>query len=357
MPDLTKGHTFSSGEEVDHTKLNNLVGNASINSGVVGTTELADGGVTNAKVSTTAGIALSKLADGADAQVVVASSTGEPTYVALSGDATISNAGVLALAADSVTADQIIDDAVRPEHIQDDAIGAAALDDLLTDSGGTAAAYTHASITVDSTGRVSAAGNGVAMALNYAQVEITGVKQIYNHSTGDQDEANGGTKGEQDSFYLYTDGTDSLDATLTREALSSKVKIEFVLNADCNSGRGWWGKVQSSLDDGASWADTLVGDVGPGGGSDLRRSVQFSALHRNSTHAIGQISFSYIHTPAGGTGEEAVRYRVIVGVEAGYRIMVNYSHDEGDTEPRPTGDGGAHMIRAVSHMTLTEIPV
>ena len=59
-----------------------------------------DDSITNAKVSTTAAIALSKLASGTSGQIIVANSSGVPTYVTLSGDATISNAGVLTLAAE-----------------------------------------------------------------------------------------------------------------------------------------------------------------------------------------------------------------------------------------------------------------
>jgi hypothetical protein len=56
--------------------------------------------ITNAKVSTSASIALSKLAPGTSGQIIVANASGVPTYVTLSGDATISNTGVLTLAAE-----------------------------------------------------------------------------------------------------------------------------------------------------------------------------------------------------------------------------------------------------------------
>jgi len=56
--------------------------------------------ITNGKVSATAAIALSKLASGTSGQIIVANASGVPTYVTLSGDATISNTGVLTLAAE-----------------------------------------------------------------------------------------------------------------------------------------------------------------------------------------------------------------------------------------------------------------
>jgi hypothetical protein len=51
--------------------------------------------ITNGKVSATAAIALSKLAPGTSGQIIVANASGVPTYVTLSGDATISNTGVI----------------------------------------------------------------------------------------------------------------------------------------------------------------------------------------------------------------------------------------------------------------------
>ena len=50
MPDLTRGHTFSSGDTVDHNKLNNLAGNATINDGVITAAKIASSAVTSAKI-------------------------------------------------------------------------------------------------------------------------------------------------------------------------------------------------------------------------------------------------------------------------------------------------------------------
>jgi len=67
-----------------------------------GVASIASGAVVNADVNASAAIELSKLASGTSAQVVVADSSGVPTYRTLSGDVTISNTGVVAIAADSV---------------------------------------------------------------------------------------------------------------------------------------------------------------------------------------------------------------------------------------------------------------
>ena len=61
-----------------------------------------DDSITNAKVSTTAAIALSKLASGTSGQIIVANASGVPTYVTLGGDATISTTGELTIGGNKV---------------------------------------------------------------------------------------------------------------------------------------------------------------------------------------------------------------------------------------------------------------
>ena len=63
-----------------------------------GVTAIASNVIVNADINTGAAIDLSKLASGSSAQIVLANSTGVATYTAVSGDITITNAGVTALA-------------------------------------------------------------------------------------------------------------------------------------------------------------------------------------------------------------------------------------------------------------------
>lgn len=67
-----------------------------------GNAQIAANAISNADISTTAAIQLSKLASGSSAQVVLANATGVPTYVTLSGDVTIAANGLTTIAADSV---------------------------------------------------------------------------------------------------------------------------------------------------------------------------------------------------------------------------------------------------------------
>jgi hypothetical protein len=71
-------------------------------SGTITSTMIADGTIVNADINASAAIALSKLASGTSAQVVIANSSGVPTYTTLSGDITISDTGVVSVAANSV---------------------------------------------------------------------------------------------------------------------------------------------------------------------------------------------------------------------------------------------------------------
>lgn len=75
-------------------------GDVTITSG--GVTAIGSGVIVNADINNSAAIALSKLASGTSAQVIVANASGVPTYTTLSGDITISDTGVASIAADSV---------------------------------------------------------------------------------------------------------------------------------------------------------------------------------------------------------------------------------------------------------------
>ena len=63
---------------------------------------ILDSTITNADVANNAAIALSKIASGAAAQVVIANSSGVPTYTTISGDVTIDSTGNAQIAADKI---------------------------------------------------------------------------------------------------------------------------------------------------------------------------------------------------------------------------------------------------------------
>lgn len=68
---------------------------------------IADGVITNAKISSSSAISLSKLASGSSSQIVVANTTGVPTYVTVSGDVSVASSGTITINSNTVTNTQL----------------------------------------------------------------------------------------------------------------------------------------------------------------------------------------------------------------------------------------------------------
>ena len=81
---------ISSSAAISYSKLNL--------SGSITSSDITNGTIVNEDISSSASIALSKLASGSSGQIIVVNSGGTPSYVSLSGDATISNTGVINVA-------------------------------------------------------------------------------------------------------------------------------------------------------------------------------------------------------------------------------------------------------------------
>jgi hypothetical protein len=93
--------------------------------GTVTSTMIADATIVNADISTTAAIAISKLASGTSGQVILANATGVPTYVTPSGDVTWDNTGNVQIAAGAiVNADISASAAIDQGKIADTTINA-----------------------------------------------------------------------------------------------------------------------------------------------------------------------------------------------------------------------------------------
>lgn len=106
MATVTKGRTFVSGETVTPEKLNELVDNATV--AAIQTADIADGQITNAKVSDSAAIALSKLATGALPTAITVASANIV-------DGTIVNADINASAA--IAGSKLADTSVGPAKL------------------------------------------------------------------------------------------------------------------------------------------------------------------------------------------------------------------------------------------------
>lgn len=78
-------------------------GVTTIGNGTITSAMILDSTIVNGDISSTAAIALSKLASGStDGQLIVTNSSNVPTYTTISGDITISNTGVATISADAV---------------------------------------------------------------------------------------------------------------------------------------------------------------------------------------------------------------------------------------------------------------
>jgi sporulation protein YlmC with PRC-barrel domain len=84
--------------EVTTAKIDNLaVTEGKLADGAVTSTKILDGTILNVDINASAAIALSKLASGSAAQVVVHNASGVPTATTISGDVTVNSSGVTAI--------------------------------------------------------------------------------------------------------------------------------------------------------------------------------------------------------------------------------------------------------------------
>jgi len=73
-------------------------GGFQVPAGSIGQTEIADGSILDNHINASAAIAISKLATGSSAQIIVANAAGTPTWVTAAGDITIATSGAVTIA-------------------------------------------------------------------------------------------------------------------------------------------------------------------------------------------------------------------------------------------------------------------
>jgi len=113
--------------------LNGTIASTDITDGTIASADIADSTIVNVDISPTAAIALNKLASGTAAYIVMANVSGVPTYTQLTGDATISDAGVITISNDAITSAKIDDETITSSDILN---GTIALSKLATGTDG-----------------------------------------------------------------------------------------------------------------------------------------------------------------------------------------------------------------------------
>lgn len=158
-------------------------------------------------------IPLTKLTALPSAQIVVGSSGNVPTAVAMSGDATISNTGVLSIAAGAVGATELAVDAVRADKIKDGEIPAAKLDTTLQAYLSQPSVLIPFSVTIPSVEVLTAFATPVVIVAAVAGKKIKPVGDVYctMDYLGTAYTTNGGAK-------LYHSGASIAIATTTANA-------------------------------------------------------------------------------------------------------------------------------------------
>lgn len=187
MGDLTRGETFASGEIVSAARLHKLVEDATINTGAIGTSHIADGAVTAAKLdgAITVTAAQVTLANG---KVPIGNASGIGVATSLDST-TLDWSTALGVKDAGITAAKLAADAVETAKIKDLNVTGAKLETLSPSPSGSYGSSTLIPVlTVDSKGRVTAASTiavtTVTKASGTASIPAAGGLVSFSHGLG-----------------------------------------------------------------------------------------------------------------------------------------------------------------------------
>lgn len=301
MATLSTGYTFTSGEVVTPAKLNDLVDLATIS------------GIVNSEISANAAIEHSKLASITSGQVLLGNSSNVPTATAVSGDATLSNAGVISIVNNSVTNSKLRDSAAlsvignSTNSTADPADIFAANDGEVLRRSGTTLGF----------GKLSALAFPSNFPIQIVQAVKTDVQTIDTDTTSWVDVTN-------------------LSITLTRviPSASGKVRIQATISGSSNNAN-------------FGTAYRIVRGTTPIGVGivDGLRIPTTSMGSFDGSHLIASTSIDFIDSSPGET--TTVVYKIQARIYSASLGYINRSNS--DT------NAGDYSYRTISTMTLTEL--
>lgn len=130
MGDITKGYTFTAGEVVTPAKLHALVENSEIKAASVGTTEIADGAVTQAKLASGIAVTASQVTL-ASGKVLVGNGSNVGAEVTVD-TGTMTTVGAVGVKALGIATAQLADGAVTTAKVADGAVTLAKVANIAT---------------------------------------------------------------------------------------------------------------------------------------------------------------------------------------------------------------------------------
>ena len=210
-----------------------------IAAGAITTDKLEDLAVTNAKVA--AGISPSKVTV-ADGQIVVGNASNVGVSVALSGDATISNTGVLTLAADSVDSAEIADGAIDLVHMSANSVDS----DQYVDGSIDTDHYSANSVTADKISDSYATPKLHRFTVNYTLLNASGFPALFGVVIPDNAIV---TKVFYDVITTFAgDGDDGSTIKIGLEDQNDDVVAAIAINHGSNP---WDAGIHAAIQDGA----------------------------------------------------------------------------------------------------------